>query len=154
MELSIRPAAPRDLAAIVAIQRAAPESGTWSAEALEASLAGGGAAALVAEAGPAVAGFLLWRSVAADEMEILLVAVDPVHRRQGVASALVARALANRSGKCFLEVRTSNSAARALYRKTGFEEHAVRPGYYHHPVEDAVLMRRVEIPSKDRGRGH
>jgi ribosomal-protein-alanine N-acetyltransferase len=46
--------------------------------------------------------------------------------------------------KIYLEVRPSNIAARALYRRSGFAEIGVRPGYY--PAaggrEDAVIMER------------
>ena len=39
-----------------------------------------------------------------------------------------------------LEVRESNLPARALYERFGFEEIAVRPGYYVN--EDAIIMER------------
>ncbi len=41
-----------------------------------------------------------------------------------------------------LEVRASNERARHLYRKLGFEEIGVRPGYYLDDGEDAILMRK------------
>jgi len=37
-------------------------------------------------------------------------------------------------------VRQSNDQARRLYEKFGFQVIAVRPNYYTHPREDAVLM--------------
>ena len=40
----------------------------------------------------------------------------------------------------FLEVRESNSAARFLYQRAGFETVGRRSGYYAHPVEDALVM--------------
>ena len=42
--------------------------------------------------------------------------------------------------KIHLEVRQSNDQARRLYEKFGFQVIAVRPNYYTHPREDAVLM--------------
>jgi ribosomal-protein-alanine N-acetyltransferase len=45
----------------------------------------------------------------------------------------------------FLEVRESNSAARTLYEKAGFEATGLRKSYYANPVEDAVLYRRSQI---------
>jgi ribosomal-protein-alanine N-acetyltransferase len=39
-----------------------------------------------------------------------------------------------------LEVRVSNTAARALYESLGFYEVAVRRGYYRDPEEDAFVM--------------
>ena len=43
-----------------------------------------------------------------------------------------------------LEVRAGNAAARALYRAMGFEEVGKRHSYYSAPVEDAVLLSRVD----------
>ena len=42
----------------------------------------------------------------------------------------------------YLEVRESNSAARALYESLGFEQVGRRRGYYQYPSEDALLLRR------------
>jgi ribosomal-protein-alanine N-acetyltransferase len=40
----------------------------------------------------------------------------------------------------WLEVRASNSAARSLYEKLGFEVLGVRKNYYERPREDALVM--------------
>jgi ribosomal-protein-alanine N-acetyltransferase len=45
----------------------------------------------------------------------------------------------------FLEVRASNVAAQHLYREFDFEAVGLRRRYYTHPVEDAVIMRRVGL---------
>ena len=42
----------------------------------------------------------------------------------------------------YLEVRESNSAARALYAALGFQQVGRRRGYYQHPSEDALLLKR------------
>ena len=44
-----------------------------------------------------------------------------------------------------LEVRESNEKARNLYESCGFKQEAVRRGYYHNPLEDALIMwnRRI-----------
>ena len=39
-----------------------------------------------------------------------------------------------------LEVRASNTAARALYGKLGYLQTGMRRGYYEHPKEDAIIM--------------
>ena len=41
-----------------------------------------------------------------------------------------------------LEVRVSNEAAISLYRRKGFLEHGIRPGYYSDNGEDAIIMWR------------
>ncbi|MFN7952945.1 MAG: ribosomal protein S18-alanine N-acetyltransferase [bacterium] len=93
--------------------------------------------------GSPVLGFAVVR-VVGDECEVLTIAVDPRFRRRGVGRALLERALADaaRRGarKAHLEVRASNHAARGLYLLLGFSERGLRPRYYAHPVEDALLM--------------
>lgn len=79
-----------------------------------------------------------------DEGYITNVAVRPEYRRQGVASQLLEafRRFGEGSGFAFLtlEVRASNTAARALYAKHGYAEAGCRKNYYEHPREDAIIM--------------
>lgn len=86
-------------------------------------------------------------SLAADEAEILTVAVAPPYRRRGIARALMERMLADAAAQggavMYLDVRASNEAARALYEALGFAETGVRRNYYTRPREDAVLMKRA-----------
>lgn len=100
---------------------------------------------LVAEVGEGVAGYVVAVD-AADEGEILNLAVAPTGRRQGLGRALVEHildALGERGAtKVFLEVRESNAAARALYAVYGFTEVGRRREYYRRPVEDAIVLRR------------
>lgn len=78
------------------------------------------------------AGFALNRIVA-DEAELLLLAVAPLHRRHGVGMALIERSRAisrERNGfRLHLEVRHNNPAIE-LYNKAGFRLVGRRPGYY------------------------
>jgi ribosomal-protein-alanine N-acetyltransferase len=46
----------------------------------------------------------------------------------------------------YLEVRDSNQRAKRLYRSRGFEDVGRRRGYYQHPVEDAIVLRRLLNP--------
>ena len=84
-------------------------------------------------------------SVAADEGEIISVAVSPDARRCGIGRMLTQQMLDDASAlgasAMYLEVRASNTAARALYTVLGISEIGVRRGYYRAPREDAVLMR-------------
>lgn len=80
-----------------------------------------------------------------DEGYIDNIAVVPDARRHGVADALLD--VFCRFGEVnlaflTLEVRKSNTAAIALYEKHGFQWAGLRPGYYQHPREDAVIMTR------------
>ena len=51
-----------------------------------------------------------------------------------------------------LEVRPSNQAALALYRKFGFCQEGIRKNYYRRPTEDAWLLTRRFSPSTDRSK--
>lgn len=77
------------------------------------------------------------------ELHILNVATAPPFRRRGVARTLLNHALhrARRQGleKAFLEVRTGNRGAIALYEAAGFRRIARRPRYYP-DGEDAWVM--------------
>ncbi len=141
---AIRPAAESDLAALDKIEQASFQD-HWEAKSfLQYSC-------IVAEmgdevAGFKVAGFLVSREIfggsrqAPPEREILNLAVAPCFRRQGIAGLLLQYEL-NHRAIFYLEVRESNSAARALYGKFGFREISRRTGYYLHPPETAIVMR-------------
>lgn len=97
------------------------------------------------EDGDGVAGYVVALD-AADEGEILNLAVAPAGRRRGLGRALVEdilAALANRGVRhVYLEVRESNAPARALYAAHGFREVGRRNQYYRRPAEDAIVLRR------------
>lgn len=80
----------------------------------------------------------------ADELQVMNIATLPDVRRRGHASALLSdliqTANERRARWVTLEVRRSNEAARALYRKFGFEEQGIRQHYYSDNGEDAVVM--------------
>ena len=130
-----------DVSAALSILKESPEASMWSSESLLESVSAG--LRLAAEVGGQVAGILIGR-VAADEFEILNLAVAKVARRRGVATQLVSAALESaRAGgarQVYLEVRASNEAAIALYSQFGFQVCGRRPNYYREPVEDAVLL--------------
>jgi ribosomal-protein-alanine N-acetyltransferase len=81
-----------------------------------------------------------------DELHINNLAVAPARRRAGVASALLTHVLqeGRRLGaiRAILEVRRSNTVALRVYERFGFTVTGVRPGYYSHPVEDALVLWR------------
>ena len=82
--------------------------------------------------------------VVLDEMHILNLAVHPEHRRRSIARRLLAEGLAQArklgAELAWLEVRTSNLAALALYESFGFKEVGRRPRYYDDTQEDALLL--------------
>ena len=78
-------------------------------------------------------GFILSR-LAADEAEILTIAVEAASQGKGVGRALLSenlRQAANAGAKAmFLEVDKMNAPAVALYQRLGFVKVGERPGYY------------------------
>jgi ribosomal-protein-alanine N-acetyltransferase len=94
------------------------------------------------------AGFIISRR-AADEAEILSVALAPEARGRGHSGALLDRHLQSltQAGvrSVFLEVEEGNHPALALYRRRGFREIGRRQGYYARPDgtrASAITMRR------------
>ena len=100
---------------------------------------------LVADEGSGrIAGYVVALD-AADEGEILNLAVAEAGRRRGLGRALVEAILERLRSRgvrqVYLEVRESNAAARALYTAFGFKEVGRRRAYYRRPVEDAMVLR-------------
>jgi ribosomal-protein-alanine N-acetyltransferase len=137
----IRTAREADVPAVAALERRI-FSDPWSPESFRHILSD---LAIVAESSGQVIGYFFARA-AADLGEILNLAVDPDHRRQGIAEALLAEGCVRLRGcgvqTLFLEVRASNEGAQALYRKNGFDEVGRRQGYYRNPREDALVFAR------------
>ena len=79
-----------------------------------------------------------------DAWHVMNVAVEPGHRRRGIASLLLNRLFeltAGRSRRGYtLEVRVSNAGAIKLYEELGFRPRGVRRGYYTDNREDALIM--------------
>jgi ribosomal-protein-alanine acetyltransferase len=140
--LAIRKLAASDVPAVSAILHESPEAALWSSESL-LQLTSADPAAWVVELNGVLVGFLIGRS-AADEFEILNMAVSRAHRRMGIGSNLLESALEFSrnagSARAYLEVRASNAPAISLYARHGFTECGRRAQYYRDPVEDAVLL--------------
>lgn len=87
--------------------------------------------------------------VIADEAEILALAADPDHQRQGQAWRALTefhRQAANRGAtRAFLEVAAANTPARALYSGHGYRQVGLRRAYYRRADgsrDDALIMAR------------
>lgn len=79
------------------------------------------------------------------EAEVHTIGVDPAHQGRGVGRALLRALLAvadDASATVFLEVRTDNEAAHALYTSEGFTVVGLRRNYYRPSGADAHTMRR------------
>lgn len=133
------------------------ESGlsTWDANDYEAFLRDSESDLLVAcdDSGVPL-GFLVMRRVGVDA-ELLKIAVASEKRGSRIGRALLTEGLlaARLAGctNCFLEVRPSNASAIGFYRKNGFVDCGLRPGYYHNPPEAALLMSKDLTATEDQG---
>jgi ribosomal-protein-alanine N-acetyltransferase len=147
----LRPLIPADVPAITRLYGQAFEI-PWQATTLQ-KLLQYGAAGLVLCNASSLQGFILWR-VAADEAEIITLAVAPACRRKGHATRLLQEMLHHLRpmgiGHIYLEVRASQSGALQLYRRAGFIPHGQRRGYYTKAdgtQEDAILMTHRLVPN-------
>jgi ribosomal-protein-alanine N-acetyltransferase len=127
-----------DAFAIAALHAAAFQRG-WSEEEVHALLLDQAVLAHRATYGRGLAGFIMSRR-AADEAEILSIAVRERQRGTGLGRALLDLHLRRLAGEgartVFLEVDETNIPAIRLYRRAGFREVGRRPNYY--PRTDGV----------------
>ncbi|MGE3149156.1 MAG: ribosomal protein S18-alanine N-acetyltransferase [Pseudorhodoplanes sp.] len=139
-------AGPRDAAAIAKLHGASFQRG-WSEEEVEQLLLDRNVQGHRITRAGRLDGFVLSR-IAADEAEILSIAVAPSSRGKGLAGKLLnhhLRVLAGRAvATVFLEVGEDNESARKLYRRAGFAEVGRRAGYYPHAdgARAALVLRR------------
>lgn len=145
----VRCATAADVDAVVALETVCLGRDAWSRGLVEQGIADQlpTVAYLVAEVGGTVVGHAV-ASAAGDDAELQRIAVEPAHRRAGVASALLAevrrRAAADGAGRLLLEVREDNVGAAAFYRAHGFAEIARRSAYYRDGAAAVVLAKDVE----------
>ena len=104
-----------------------------------------------------VIGFVLARS-AADEAEILTIAIDPDFRAKGAGRRLmgdlVRKLYGDRVAKLFLEVDADNKAALSLYKALGFVKVGERKAYYRQEDGDASLALIMQLDVKGTRTGH
>ena len=136
-----------DIDVLAAIHATAFSAGdAWSRDVFDLQLAMPNVFGLIHRDG----GLILMRQ-AADEADVLTLAVVPAARRGGIANALLLEAIdaAARRGvrTVFLEVSTANSAARALYTKTGFSRVGLRRLYYADRSDALVLRLDLTAPA-------
>ncbi len=140
-------AGPAHAEALAAIHGAAfPPHAAWGPQVMALQLGLPGAFGWIDPRG----GMVLAR-VAADEAEILTLAVAADARRRGLGRALLATAMqtawSHGARFMFLEVASLNTPARALYESAGFAEVGRRRRYY--PSGDDALVLRAELITRD-----
>ena len=145
LEINLRPMRLEDLPQIVAIE-AQSHLEPWTQQAFRAELEGSLVAQpFVALRNEEIVGYVVpWFVV--DEVQIANITVKENFRQRGLGRMLLEHVLTlaaeRRSRVVYLEVRDSNTAARALYESIGFVMEGMRPKYYGRGQEDAVLMKK------------
>ena len=98
---------------------------------------------LVAKSGVTVVGYAGLMLTGSDG-HVTTIAVDPAWHRQGIGSRLLLElSRAGIAAGCTaltLEVRVSNDAAQAMYRRFGYAPAGIRKNYYSETNEDALIM--------------
>jgi len=142
VDFLIRALGHEDAGAVAALESRCVAAARWG-EAAYRDIETGGITGWAATRGRVLVGFVLVRAVA-DEMEILNLAVDADERRQRIGARLIEQAIEEvrraHVKRVYLEVRESNSVARAFYSSAGFAEQGRRKNYYSQPVEDALVL--------------
>ncbi len=146
VKLSVRPAVPADLPVLMGLEKLAVTAAHWSAEQYEALFRAANLTrmVLIIQEESELQGFIVANGVGEDwEIENLVIA--GAGRRRGLGTVLLGEFLevarAKGAGTVFLEVRSSNRAARLLYEKCSFTASGHRKSYYQNPVEDAIVYR-------------
>jgi len=149
--VTVRRARRGDIPAIQAIADQNPTSAHWPESEYVQALENIAArrVVLVAETVGEVVGFVVARMVDLD-WELENIAVTLGRQRKGIGQVLmhvlIDVAKHSEAQVIFLEVRDSNSHARVLYERCGFQQAGTRSGYYSNPTEDAALYRFVCNP--------
>ena len=134
----------KDLPEILALERAC-FAFPWTEEMLVSSFRSPLFWGVLAEEDGEILGYLGGETLY-ELSETLVVAVKKSARNKGLATELFARfekeAREKGAEKAMLEVRVSNTAARALYEKLGYAPIAVRKKYYPDNGEDAIVMSK------------
>jgi ribosomal-protein-alanine N-acetyltransferase len=142
-DYQFRPMVESDIDAIMEIE---PHiySHPWSRGNFSDSLVSGYSAWVLLD-GAEIIGYALMMMVL-DEAHLLNLSIAKAYQKQGLGRLLLEHMIAiarrQNAANMFLEVRPSNISAIALYENIGFNEMAIRRGYYpaHNGREDAVLM--------------
>jgi len=146
-EPTLSTATTRDAASLAALHTASFNRG-WSEQEFEQLLTDRNVITDRAASGRRNVGFILSRR-AADEAEILSVAVARASQGRGVARRLLDLHLRRLAGlglrAVFLEVDEDNIPARRLYARAGFREVGRRPGYYAQSGGKGALVLRRDL---------
>lgn len=144
-----------DLPEVMAIERRLFPEDAWSERMFRQELGATGRHYLVVQSEGRIVGYA-GLMAAGDQSDVQTIAVVPEEQGKGYGRSLLdellAEAARRRAYETFLEVRADNTRAQELYRRRGFVQIGVRPGYYN--GHDALVMAydgRRDGEGGDRG---
>lgn len=136
-----------DVTAVAALE-AENFSRPWSYDAFLKTLSDENYIVIIAKDMDALLGYCVLLCTG-EEADITNVCTAPTARGRGVATEMLTVLMKEGYDRgvteFFLEVRESNTPARNLYTKLGFEEIGLRKNYYEEPKEHAVLMKKGSL---------
>jgi ribosomal-protein-alanine N-acetyltransferase len=142
VEHCIRKATGADLAVLLALEEAS-FSDPWGEGDVTSYICRETAMCFTATDESGVVGYIIGTKIP-PEGEIYRIAVRSDKRQRGIGYRLLSYALKTEIGHgvetVFLEVRSKNSPAIALYKAYGFSECGKRKNYYQNPSDDAIIM--------------
>ncbi len=119
---------------------------SWSEEDFTRCLRQRNCIGMVAEAGDAVVGFMVYE-LHRSRLHVLNFAVARSHRRLGIGTRMMERLIGkltpDRRSRLVLEVRETNLPAQLFFRSLGFRAISVLKDFYQDTTEDAYLMHYV-----------
>ena len=140
--MEIRRANPNDILGIEKIEELS-FGDPWDRKTISGYVCSEDGMCFVAKEGEKVLAYFIGRLIP-PEGEIYRIATRPEVRGRGIGYRLLSYALKVERGRgletTFLEVRSKNAPAIALYRAYGFTEAGIRRGYYKNPEDDAIIM--------------
>lgn len=144
-EYEIMPMTERDLDEVTVLERKC-FTVPWSRESFEDVMKYGFLGGYCVRCGAELVGYGVLHCLFEDA-EILDIAVAEAFRGRGIGGMLMARmeneARLQGAERIMLEVRSSNEAAKALYRANGYRVTGERKNYYKNPTENAILMEKT-----------
>ena len=142
--MTVRAFLPQDIEAVAKLE-ADCFSAPWTKDSLQSAYARGDFIGYVAETDGGEVGGYVFGTVLFEDGELHRIAVQKTARGNGIGGkvldAFLAGVKARGGERVFLEVRTSNAPARALYESRGFALFRTRH-YYYDDGEDAVELKK------------
>ncbi|GII29492.1 ribosomal protein S18-alanine N-acetyltransferase [Planotetraspora mira] len=138
-----------DLPAVMEIERTTFPADAWSESMMRGELNDQPRTRhyVVACVGDAIVGYG-GLAAAADQADIQTIAVLAGHRRSGIGAALMDALLAEAARRdteaVFLEVRSDNEPAQAMYERFGFERLGVRRRYYEDGTDAITMVKKLD----------